>query len=156
MFRTGIHFKLRDETDRSCLPEIQVGHRQTFTSQFLQNLSHRVVPITSTVHHLQPYLFPLNIFWINKSLTNHYNLFFLPSHITISHPQIQHKIVAKTQATPARNLSRLPVDFLYLFFWTHSQVSVLVLKQSTNNNLPSTFPTSPVDTTNHLFLFYLL
>lgn len=97
-----------------------------------------------------------HLLWINKSLTNHYNLFFLPSHITISHPQIQHKIVAKPQATPARNLSRLPVDFLYLFFWTHSQVSVLVLKQSTNNNLPSTFSTSPVDTTNHLFLFYLL
>lgn len=28
MFREGIHFKLRDETDRSCLPEIQVGRLQ--------------------------------------------------------------------------------------------------------------------------------
>lgn len=59
-----------------------------------------------------------HLLWINKSLTNHYNLFFLPSHIAISHPQIQHKIVAKPQATPARNLSRLLVDFLFFIYFS--------------------------------------
>lgn len=61
MFREGIHFKLRDETDRSCLPEIQVGRLQDLLLSIPQNLSHRVVPITSSEHQLQPYLFPANI-----------------------------------------------------------------------------------------------
>lgn len=106
MFRAGIHFKLRDETDTSCLPEIQVGHSQAFSSQFLQwfrslqqNTSCSCTCSLSTS--------PVD------AVTNHYNLTFLSSYITVSHSQLQHKITTKPQATPARHLSRLPTDFLF-------------------------------------------
>lgn len=77
-----------------------------------------------------------HLLWINKSLTNH-NLFFLPSHITISHPQLQHKIVVKPQATPARNLSRLPVDFLFSSIFLDPFPSLIASTETEHQQQPS-------------------